>query len=144
MFSFLELRHTWYKQKGLVGCEEKGTQCIHTNIICYKQIGVEYWKHFVRDPCHERCLSEWTRNCKCQVPVAHSCNPSYLEGRDQEDRDLKPAQKNSSRDPISKIPITKKGWWVTQGVGPEFKSQYQNQKQQQKPARYAKYHGVDS
>jgi hypothetical protein len=26
-----------------------------------------------------------------QAPVAHVCNPSYLEGRDQEDQDLNPA-----------------------------------------------------
>jgi hypothetical protein len=32
----------------------------------------------------------------------HTCNPSYSEGRDQEDRGSKPAQANSSRDPISK------------------------------------------
>jgi hypothetical protein len=30
------------------------------------------------------------------VPVAHTCNPSYSGGRDQEDRDLKSAQVNSS------------------------------------------------
>jgi hypothetical protein len=29
----------------------------------------------------------------------------------QEDRSLKPAQANSSRDPVSKKPFTKKGWW---------------------------------
>jgi hypothetical protein len=41
--------------------------------------------------------------------VAHTCNPSYSGGRDQEDCGLKPARANSSRDSISKIPITKKG-----------------------------------
>jgi hypothetical protein len=39
--------------------------------------------------------------------VAHTYNPSYLEGRDQEDHSLKPAQANNLRDPISKIPSTK-------------------------------------
>jgi hypothetical protein len=34
-------------------------------------------------------------------------NPSYLESRDQEDLSLKPAQVNSSRNPIPKIPNTK-------------------------------------
>jgi hypothetical protein len=43
--------------------------------------------------------------------VAHTYNPSYLGGRVQEDQVSKPAQANSSRDPISKNPITKKGWW---------------------------------
>jgi hypothetical protein len=41
---------------------------------------------------------------KCQTlknkcgwaPVAHTCNPNDLGGRDQEDRGLKPAQENSS------------------------------------------------
>jgi hypothetical protein len=35
--------------------------------------------------------------------VAHTCNPSYGEGRDKEDHGLKPAQENSLRAPISKI-----------------------------------------
>jgi hypothetical protein len=34
--------------------------------------------------------------------MAYTCNPSYSGGRDQEDRDSKPAQANSPRDPISK------------------------------------------
>jgi hypothetical protein len=42
--------------------------------------------------------------------VAHSCNPSYSGGRDLEDFNLKPVQTYGSRDPISKIPIIKKGW----------------------------------
>jgi hypothetical protein len=36
------------------------------------------------------------------VLVADACNPSYSEGRDQEDRGLKPSPENSSREPISK------------------------------------------
>jgi hypothetical protein len=46
-----------------------------------------------------------------RAPVAHACNPSYSGGRDQADHDSKPAWANSLRDPISKIPFTKKGWW---------------------------------
>jgi hypothetical protein len=42
---------------------------------------------------------------------AHTCNPSYSGGRDQEDCSSKPVQENSSRDPISKKPFTRKGWW---------------------------------
>jgi hypothetical protein len=34
------------------------------------------------------------------VPVAHTCNPNYSEGRDQEDQDS-----------ISKKSSTKKHWW---------------------------------
>jgi hypothetical protein len=44
--------------------------------------------------------------------VAHTCNPSYSGGRDQEDHGLKPVGANSSQDPSLKNPITKKlGWW---------------------------------
>jgi hypothetical protein len=41
--------------------------------------------------------------------IAHTCNPSYSGGRDQEDYGLKPAQANSLRDPILKKTNTKKG-----------------------------------
>jgi hypothetical protein len=41
--------------------------------------------------------------------VAHTCNPSYSGGRDQEDLGLKSAWANSSRDSISKKPFTKNG-----------------------------------
>jgi hypothetical protein len=34
--------------------------------------------------------------------MAHACNPSYSGGRDQEDCSSKPAQANSSQDPILK------------------------------------------
>jgi hypothetical protein len=42
--------------------------------------------------------------------MAHTYNPSYSGGRDLEDHGSKPALANSSRDPISKKSITKKGW----------------------------------
>jgi hypothetical protein len=63
------------------------------------------------------------------VLMAHACNPSYSGGRDYEDCCSKPACTNSSRDPISKNPITK-NWvcGVAQGEGPEFKPQYQKKK----------------
>jgi hypothetical protein len=56
--------------------------------------------------------------------VAHTCNPSYSVSRDQENCRSKPAQANSLRDPISKIPITKRAGRVAQGEGHEFKPQY--------------------
>jgi hypothetical protein len=43
--------------------------------------------------------------------VAHACNSSYLGGRDQKDGGSRPAQTNSLRDPISKIPNIRKSWW---------------------------------
>jgi hypothetical protein len=59
------------------------------------------------------------------VPVAHFCNPSYSGGRDQEDHGSKPAQANSSRDPIlKKHPSLKRAGGVARGVDPEFKLQY--------------------
>jgi hypothetical protein len=36
------------------------------------------------------------------VLVAHTCNPSYSRGRDQEDQVLKPAWANNLGDPVSK------------------------------------------
>jgi hypothetical protein len=52
-----------------------------------------------------------------------------LGGRDQEDHSSKPAQANSSSDPISKIPNTKKRTGgMAQGVGPEFKPYYHTHK----------------
>jgi hypothetical protein len=42
--------------------------------------------------------------------VARACNPGYSGGREQEDHGSKPAQANSSEDPISKIPVTKVEW----------------------------------
>jgi hypothetical protein len=50
------------------------------------------------------------------VLVAHNCNPRNLGCRDQEDNSLKPTRANSSRDPISKLLNTKKGWQVAQSV----------------------------
>jgi hypothetical protein len=47
-----------------------------------------------------------------QAPVAHGCNPSYSGGSDLEGLGSKPAQANSSWDPILKKTHHKKqGWW---------------------------------
>jgi hypothetical protein len=65
--------------------------------------------------------------------VAHAFNPSYSGGRDQEDHGSKPAWANSSPDPILKKPFTKnkkRAGGVAQGVGPEFKPQYQKKKRE--------------
>jgi hypothetical protein len=43
-----------------------------------------------------------------QAPEAHFYNPSDLGGRDQEDHVSKPTWANTSQDPISKTPTTKK------------------------------------
>jgi hypothetical protein len=61
--------------------------------------------------------------------MAHVYNPSYSGGRDQEDGGSKPAQANSSRDPISKKNLSqKRTGGVAQSVVPKFKSQYRKKK----------------
>jgi hypothetical protein len=64
--------------------------------------------------------------------VAHACNPSYSGGRDQEDHGLKSAQANSSPDPFSKIPNTKRTGGVAQGEGPEVKPQFKKKKKKER------------
>jgi hypothetical protein len=56
------------------------------------------------------------RNISELVQVAHTCNPSYSGGRDQEDRSLKPAWANSSQDPSQKNPSQKRAGGVDQVV----------------------------
>jgi hypothetical protein len=47
---------------------------------------------------------------KTWMLVAHTYNPSYSGGRDQEDLGSKPVQGNSWRDPILKKRIIEKVW----------------------------------
>jgi hypothetical protein len=42
-----------------------------------------------------RVIMDIIRKIDSQVPVAHTCNPSYSGDRDQEDQGSKPAQANS-------------------------------------------------
>jgi hypothetical protein len=44
-----------------------------------------------------------------QVPVAHTCNPSYSGDQDQEDHGSKLPWENCFQDPILKIPNAKQG-----------------------------------
>jgi hypothetical protein len=62
--------------------------------------------------------------------VAHTCNPTYSGGKDQEDHSSKPARANSSLDPIleKKKKSQNMADGVAQGVGPEFKPQYHRKK----------------
>jgi hypothetical protein len=66
------------------------------------------------------------------APVAHTCNPSYSGGRDQEDHGSKPAWANSSQDPILKNPITKKEWWNGLRCRPQIQAPIPQQQQQKK------------
>jgi hypothetical protein len=61
--------------------------------------------------------------------VAHTYNPSYSGGRDQENHSSKPARANSSRDPFLKKHIKKnRAGGVAQSEGPDFKPQYYKKK----------------
>jgi hypothetical protein len=62
------------------------------------------------------------------VLVAHTCNPSYSGGRDQEGCTSKPAWANSLQDPILKMPFTKRSGVMAQGEVPEFKPKYYKKK----------------
>jgi hypothetical protein len=64
------------------------------------------------------------------VLVAHTYNPSYSGGRNQEDHSSKPGQANSSQDSISKNTLQKRNGagGVALGEGPEFKPQYHQKK----------------
>jgi hypothetical protein len=69
------------------------------------------------------------------MPVAHTCYPSYSEGRGQEDHSSKPAWANSLQDPILKKTLHKKGLGrVAQGVGLRFKLQYWKKKKKKNGA----------
>jgi hypothetical protein len=59
-----------------------------------------------------------------QVLVAHTCNPSYSGGRDQEDQGSKSTQQIVLKTLSQKKPSQKRAGGAAQGVGPEFKPQY--------------------
>jgi hypothetical protein len=56
--------------------------------------------------------------------------PVILATREAEIRRMN--QANRSRDPISKKPTTKKGWWSGSSYRPEFKLQYCKKKSEEK------------
>jgi hypothetical protein len=60
--------------------------------------------------------------------VAHACNPSYSEGRDQEDCSSKPAQANVHKTLSQNTLYKNKAGGVAQGEGPEFKPKYHKKK----------------
>jgi hypothetical protein len=63
--------------------------------------------------------------------VAHTYDPGYLGGRDQEDRVSKPVSDKwfAARPYLEKKNHHQKALVeLLQGIGPEFKTQYQNQK----------------
>jgi hypothetical protein len=64
--------------------------------------------------------------------MAHACNPSYSEGRDQEDYGSKLARANSFQDLSRKSPSQNRAGRVIQGVGPEFNPHTTKNKQTNK------------
>jgi hypothetical protein len=60
--------------------------------------------------------------------MAHTCNPVYSGGRDQEDPGLKPARGKKFMRPYLKNTQHKKACGVAQGEGPDFKPQYHTHK----------------
>jgi hypothetical protein len=71
----------------------------------------------------------------CQAPVAHTCNPSYSGGRDQEDRYSKPAWAKSLRDSISKKLFIKKDWWSDSRCRPQHGKKKKKEKAKRKSQR---------
>jgi hypothetical protein len=107
--------------------ELSGVTFIRTLIPCMR--ASSSWPNHFAKAFHPNTITLGIKISTCsQVPVAHTYNPSYSGGNHQEDWCLKPAQANSSRDPILKIPNTKRAGRVAQGEGPEFKPQYHTQK----------------
>jgi hypothetical protein len=60
--------------------------------------------------------------------VAHTCNPSYSRGRDQEDHGSNPAPSKEFSRPYLKNLSQKRSGGVAQVVGRKFKPQYQKKK----------------
>jgi hypothetical protein len=81
------------------------------------------WRNAIIFPKWDQTMSSPWRQSK---EKEKDYNPSYSGGRDQEDRGLKSAGANGSRDPISKKKkkSQKRAGGVPQGVGSEFRPQY--------------------
>jgi hypothetical protein len=68
--------------------------------------------------------------------MAHTCNPSYSGGRDQEDRGLKPARANSSTRSYLEKPFTKIGlveWLKVKALSSSPSTAKQQQQQKKTP-----------
>jgi hypothetical protein len=69
------------------------------------------------------CLLGLKIEKKSQALVAHTCNPSYSGGSDQQDGGSNSAQANNLQDPSLKKPFTQRTGGVAQSEDPEFKPQ---------------------
>jgi hypothetical protein len=80
-------------------------------------------------PLQQMAVGTETSVGKCNLKAQwelDACNSSYSGGRDQENCCSKPAWADSSQDPISNKPITRKGLWS----GSRFKPRYCTRQQQ--------------
>jgi hypothetical protein len=73
----------------------------------------------------------WKIQTNQEMPVAHSCNPSYSGGRDKEDQGSKPAQANSFQT-LSWKNTSQRAGRMAQSIGPKFKPQYCKKKKKKK------------
>jgi hypothetical protein len=86
------------------------------NFLYENKQGCEYIKKKWED--RNKILFSW-------APVAHTYNPSYSGGRDQENRSSRPTLgKQFERPYLKKHPSQKRAGGVAQGVGPGLKPQY--------------------
>jgi hypothetical protein len=78
--------------------------------------------------------------------VAHTYNPHYSEGRDEEDHGLKPAQANTSQNPVLKNLSQNKTGRVAQGEGPEFKPSKRRRREEEiiQMSKYTKQYSTFS
>jgi hypothetical protein len=67
-----------------------------------------------------------------RVLVAHTCNPSYLGGTDQEAPGSKPALGKQFERTYLENTQPKRAGGVAQGIGPEFKVWYCKKKKKRK------------
>jgi hypothetical protein len=77
----------------------------------------------------EQDSRENAENCLIKMDswalVAHTCNPGYSGGRDQEDHSSKPAHRQIVHETLSQKTLHKnRANGLAQGEGPEFKPQY--------------------
>jgi hypothetical protein len=85
---------------------------------------------------HNQCLPAYRAFASIKkwswLPRAHICNPTYLGGRDQEDRGSKSALGIVCKTLSGKNPSQKRNGRVPQVVGPSFKPKYTKKEKEKK------------
>jgi hypothetical protein len=75
----------------------------------HRASSIFFSSHFYRPPPLNKWFERIIYGSSYWASVTYTYNPGYSVGRDQEDHGSKPACANSSQNPISKMPNTKKG-----------------------------------